>query len=113
MKMNSLFVMVFAISMIKSQDGDCKGCKRFFKVNTVCGFDGVTYKNECYSRCNETGIAHFGACSTNSQPCGCPDVYAPVQDIQGNFYVNECVCNCKGKVAIKANAGSQSLSSHQ
>ena len=62
MKLLGIFVIAFSISNIKSDDDDCDGCTRFFLVETVCGFDGVTYKNQCYSKCNNTGIAHYGAC---------------------------------------------------
>lgn len=87
------------MSSLRAGSG-CSGCTKFFRVNTVCGIDGVTYKNECYARCNDSGIAYYGACSSTKQPCGCPDVYNPVVDIQQNIYLNECVANCKGKIAI-------------
>ena len=106
----NIVLMIVAAHYIKS---DCSGCTRFFKVNTLCGFDGVTYKNECYAKCNETGVKHQGACSQNTQPCGCPDAYVPVYDLQGNQYQNACVANCKHKVAIANMGANHQLNSYE
>lgn len=65
---------------------ECKPCEKYYEINTVCGLNGITYKNPCYARCNETGIAYAGACSRTRLACGCPDVTQVVYDIDGNSY---------------------------
>ena len=47
----------------------------------MCGENGVTYKNTCYARCNDTLIAHEGACDDSNGPCGCPLDDEPVCDM--------------------------------
>ena len=81
MKLLSAIVVVMSLGELRG-DERCNGCSSFFRINTVCGFDGVTYKNQCYAKCNNShGVKHFGACKETHQPCDCPDVYAPVYDI--------------------------------
>lgn len=75
-------------------------CGKEFEIETVCGFNGVTYKNPCFAKCNEALIAYYGACSDTNVPCGCPSDDNAVCDLNGNVYLNECVANCKGMVAI-------------
>lgn len=77
-------------------------------IKTVCGDNGLTYKNRCYARCNKVRIAHRGACNTNRRekkniPCNCSNEWDPVQTLKG-VYRNKCIANCKGLEAWKNNS---------
>ena len=68
--------------------------------HTVCGDNGVTYKNGCYAWCNKAKAIHPGACDVNNNPCGCGDGvqdYDPVCDFNGKSYNNSCIARCYGK----------------
>ena len=95
----ALACLFMTFSTIKSGCNNNCG-RRFYEVETVCGFNGVTYKNPCFARCNDAQIAYYGACSEENVPCGCPQDSNNVCDLNGDVHLNECVANCKGLVAI-------------
>lgn len=58
----------------------------------VCGSDGTTYSNECFSRCS--GVKHeHGSCK---DVCICTLEFAPVCGTDGNTYSNACFAKCAG-----------------
>jgi len=82
-------------------------------LKTVCGANGLTYKNQCYAKCNEVEINHRGACNASSQsesdmPCGCESDFAPVQSMSGQMYRNKCVANCYGVEALEMTSSDSS-----
>ena len=64
----------------------------------VCGKNGLTYKSECYARCNEVEALYEGPCNLGegSFPCNCDGAFNPVMDIMGNMYRNKCIADCSG-----------------
>ena len=84
------------------QQQGCEPCEDYIVVEPVCGVNNVTYKNLCYAECNKVGVEYAGACSRRRLPCDCPNNNSPVWDLNGNQYMNECVANCYGKVAVSA-----------
>lgn len=102
--MNFFRILSFSLLVgLALQSDMCKLCKMKYYAsggnNTVCGRNGVTYKNGCYAWCNQTRVLHQGACDKNNNPCNCADKYEPVCDFEGNSYDNKCIANCYGKDA--------------
>jgi putative hemolysin len=67
----------------------------------VCGFNGVTYSNECYAGFVE--IAYQGECNLDKdEEMFCPTVYDPVCGVDGVTYSNECFAGLENvEVAYK------------
>lgn len=107
--MSNCSIMNFLILLISTTTSrTCRSCggSSYYDVyrpshryiKTVCGTNGLTYKNICYARCNSAEIAHRGACNTDistrdKNPCHCSNDNTPVMTMQGIFK-NKCLANC-------------------
>jgi len=106
----SITLILFTLFLNQTLTRSCRVCgtSAYYDVRrpqhrylkTVCGENGLTYKNKCYARCNEVKIAHRGACNTNSEvdqknTCNCSNEWKPVMTLKG-IYSNKCVANCAG-----------------
>ena len=69
---------------------NCVGCET--TENTVCGADGINYRNPCMAQCRGIAVKYAGRCFDCSQPC--PTYFNFVCGSDRVTYENECKMRC-------------------
>lgn len=85
----ALLSLILCQSIFGALDLLCDGCN-LFRRKPMCGMDGNTYVNRCYTQCNDMKVRHRGQCTS----CKCSQYYDPVCASDGQTYSNPCEARC-------------------